>query len=422
MNQHNSNSNDTDKDTGSDAQSQLDAAVWAIVSTSIDSQAVDRVKERAVALAVDPAVKRTRPSRGKRASKWRWLQVATLAASVLIIVGGVMSLNSTSTSSAFAAVIKQLKATGAFSYTSVVYTEIQKEPLVSKEMFSEDGRQRSEWPEMIALSDRNGRPRLTLDKQFKLAMVDEGGDWPDREFRQGEWINSLKSLAKPDGSLGIKQIDGRDCEGFAILPENSEISIWVAVDTSELIQVETLMKHSSATKVVMKDFKFNQTFDESLFRFDVPKGYTVDTMTEADIANLPTGEESMVGALRAYTELTDGKFPKKPADLDGWASWMSPELDSGMSLLESIGQAFWDEFTGRQRNVEVEQELTEHVIFVTSFVAQMSKDDYGYTGEGVTTDDPRTIVFWYRAEEGKFRAIYNDFSITDIDELDLSRE
>ena len=87
MNQHNSNSNDTDKDTGSDAQSQLDAAVWAVVSAPIDSQAVDRVKERAVALAVDPAVKRTRPSRGKRASKWRWLQVATLAASVLIIVG-----------------------------------------------------------------------------------------------------------------------------------------------------------------------------------------------------------------------------------------------------------------------------------------------------------------------------------------------
>ena len=416
MNQQNSNSNDAD----SDAQSQLDAAVWAVVSAPIDSEAVDRVKERAISLATDPKVNRARPADNKRVSKWRWLQVAALASCVLIIVGVVMSLNSTSTSSAFAAVIQQLKATGAFSYTSVAYTELQKEPLVSKEMFSEDGRQRSEWPDMIALSDRNGHPRLSLHKDMRVAFVDEGDDWPDTEFRQREWITSLQSLVKPSGSLGIKQIDGRDCEGFSVLREGSEVSMWVDADTSDLVQVEMLMKHSSVTKVVMKDFRFNQTFDESLFSFDVPKGYAEETFTDAELANIPTIDESMVGALRAYTDLTDGKFPKKPTDLDGWTEWMSP--DSGMSMMESIGQAFWDELAGRERNVELEQELMKHVIFVTSFVAQMSKDDYGYTGEGIATDDPRTIVFWYRAEEDQFRAIYNDFSIADIDESDVPRE
>ena len=425
MNQHTSNSNSNRGD-----QSQLDAAISAVVSEPILSDAVDRIKGRAMVLATDSPESRVQLTSDKRSSSLRWLQMAILAASVLIVVGVVVPLGSppaSAASAAFVEMIQQLKETGAYSYTTEVYMETLKNPMVSKEMVSEEGRRRSEGSGMITLSDQNGCPRLLLDKQLRIAMVNKEEDWPAAGgIEWGEIINKLKSQTKPDGSLGIKQIDGRDFEGFSTLPEGSRVSVWIAVDKPDLVQIEALVEHSSVTKVVMKDFQFNQTFDESLFSFEVPKGYSVDTLPEIDLANIPTVEESMVGALRAFTKLSDGKFPKKPANLDGWAEWMSPNNDSDMSLLESIGQAFVEEWaiTEEDREVRQEQELelTNHVIFVCSFVAQMSQNDYDYLGDGITTDDERTIVFWYRAEENHFRAIYSDFSVSDIDEADLPKE
>lgn len=71
-------------------------------------------------------------------------------------------------------------------------------------------------------------------------------------------------------------------------------------------------KGSSVAKSVMKDSEFDLTFDPMLFSFDAPQGY--QSSTAAKLPELLPFEESLVEALKGYTELSGGKFPKSITD------------------------------------------------------------------------------------------------------------
>ncbi|MFM2216334.1 MAG: hypothetical protein RL240_652 [Planctomycetota bacterium] len=63
-------------------------------------------------------------------------------------------------------------------------------------------------------------------------------------------------------------------------------------------------KGSSVAKSVMKDSEFDLTFDPMLFSFDAPQGY--QSSTAAKLPELLPFEESLVEALKGYTELSGG--------------------------------------------------------------------------------------------------------------------
>jgi hypothetical protein len=50
----------------------------------------------------------------------------------------------------------------------------------------------------------------------------------------------------------------------------------------------------------------------------------------------------------------------------------------------------------------------------------MSDDDYEYLGAGKSTSDGRTIVFWHRTKDGEIRAIFNDLTVSVVEEQDLA--
>ena len=243
---------------------QLESAVWSVLSEPIDMAAVERVKSRAANLTATPP----RPSyRGPI------FTLTSLAAGILLAVGAVTMFSSTPP--AFASVIEQLKTAGTLRYTQLVYTDQQDQPIEVQVLVAGDGRQRSEMAGTISIMDSSGHSRLTLIEATKTAIVPEQKNASqDMGQRQLQWLEQLKSHGgKPDRRLGAKTLDGRRVEGFVAKQGLHEFTIWVDATSNELVQIEHdgMVKGSPVKKVVMKGFRFNETLDESLFSFEVPR-------------------------------------------------------------------------------------------------------------------------------------------------------
>ena len=298
-----------------DLEPRLESAVWAVLSEPLPADAIARVKSQALALDEKPGPT-IRPS--TRNSTWgrTWMRVASLAACVLLVLGATMMLPSSSR--AFAQAIEKLKNAGAFRYKELVYLTTQEEPVESW-LFWFPTMVASGDPcwDMVSIHDSTGQLRLSLNEATKSATVHEPMEGiPVEPERQIKWLERLKSYGKkPDKELGSMKIDGRDCLGFEVKPAASAVyAVWVDAKTSDLVQVEFMgmPKGSSVKQSVMKNFEFNVSLDPTLFSFDAPQGY--QSTTAAKLPELLPFEESLVEALKGYTELSGGKFPKSITD------------------------------------------------------------------------------------------------------------
>ncbi len=377
-----------------DLDPRIESAVWSVLSEPIEMDAVERVRIRAVSLVNSRQVRRAimLPIHRRRI-----LTVASLAAGILLVIGATLLLPSSST--AFAQVIEQLKSAGAFRFTRLVYTDQEEKPIEVQVMVADNGRERSESSGTISVMDSDGQLRVTLIEATKTAIVRQPRDTShDPAQRQLAWLEQLKShAAKPDRKLGAKTMGGRSVEGFVAKQGRNEFAIWVDAKTNDLVQIEYdgMVEGSPVRKVVMKDFRFNDTFDESLFSFEVPNGFKAIHTPPSPA--LVSGEESIIEALRGFTRVADGRFPKSLVDWGEWAVFLS---QSGASQ---------DETSATMSRLGA----------IIPFLFSMSKDDYQYLGAGKTTTDDRTIVFWHRTEDRQIRAIYNDLTVTVIKETDL---
>ena len=375
---------------------QLESAVWSVLSEPIDMIAVERVKIRAGTM-LEGSHQQVRRAILPPIHRRRVLTLASLAAGILLVLGTTLLLPSPST--AFAQVIEQLKSAGAFRFTKLIYTDQQEKPIEVQVMVADNGRERSESSGTVSVMDSDGQLRMTLSEATKTAIVAQSRDMAQVPAqRQRAWLEKLKSHGtKPDRKLGTKTLGGRSVEGFVAKQGRNEFTIWVDAKTNDLLQIEHdgMVDGSPVSKVVMKDFRFNETFHESLFSFDVPNGYKAMEFPPSPI--LLSGEKSIIEALRGFTKMADGKFPKSLADWGEWAVFLS---QSGTSQEETAA-------------------IAARLGTILPFLSTMSKDDYQYLGAGKTISDDRTIVFWHRTDDRQIRAIYNDLTVAVIKETDL---
>lgn len=372
-------------------ESILDSAIAEIVAEPIDSNAVDRIRQKSLNLASQPKQVATKSVRGS--SRRRWFQLAAFAACVFIVARLLMP-SSSSTSAAFAQFIEKMKSSDAYSYKQLVYLQGKKEPMVQKVFCTGDGLTRTESEFNIVISDANLR-MLLLDKAAKSALVRKGSKlfWPSTGNHL-DWVKDVSTaniVGKKD--LGLKSLLGRACNVFTV----NEFTVWIDATSGDVVQLEYAVQKPPITKIVMKDFEFNQQFDSALFSFDVPEGYSVSP--EIEIGEPVGGEECVVTALRGFTAHSKGAFPNSLVD---WVELANTIIGSG-----KLGDS------------PESLELTKNFGRMFSFLTSMSKDDFAYLGKGKSIEDEKTIVFWYRNKEGQFRAIYSDFTVTDISKSDL---
>ena len=380
-----------------DLDPQLEASVWAVLSEPLPTDAIKRVKSQALTLENEQP-RSIRPTLPVAFTKRKWIQLASLAACILLVIGTLMMLPSPS--SAFAQAIERLKNVGAFRYKDLVYLNTQEEPVETEVLVADDGRERRSLLGMVYIHDSTAQMRLSLDEASKSATIYEPLIGLTGESdRQIKWLDGLKSYGKkPDKELGTMNIDGRDCLGFEVKPvPNAVYAIWVDAKTNDLVQVEfrSHPKGSPVKKSVMKSFEFNIKLDPMLFSFDAPQGY--HSSTAEKLPELLPFEESLVEALRGYTELSDGKFPKSLSD---WGEWAVLLAKSGIT---------------KEKMMTVSGRLGTLLPTLMS----MSHDDYDYSGAGKKFGNERAIVFWYRNPEKQLRAVFSDFTISSISEADL---
>jgi outer membrane lipoprotein-sorting protein len=413
------------RDHAPELEPQLEAAVWSVLSEPLDAEAIARVEARAAAIRAERSPESAILPPGVSSSpitssvheldqtystqspvpflsRSLMMKCLSTVAGIVIVVGATFLLQSTP--SAFGEVIKQLRAARSYTYVTRLYTEGNAKPIETKVMVAEDGRQRHEFAgETVSIMDSSSRIRLTLIQGSKTALVYEAGQpqtgGPKND--QLAWLENLKAHGdKPDEQLGKKMLDGRSVEGFVAKQGQYAYTVWIDTKTKELVQVEhgMFVKGSSITKVVMTDFRFNEALDESLFSFEVPKGY--ETRKQRPVPNVAGGEKSIVEALRGYTKRSAGKFPKSISEWGEWAVLFSTGSKDGQPSEETT-------------------EIMTHLGSILPFLVARSKDDYQYLGAGKSLDDKRCIVFWYRNKDATLRAIYNDLSVADVQEKDL---
>lgn len=383
-----------------DLEPQLESAVWAVLSEPLPANAITRVKSRALAVE-EMSVAKNRPATRDMSWSRPWMQVASLAAGLLLVLTATMMFPSSS--SAFAQAIEKLKNAGAFRYKELLYIENEENPVEKEVLVAEDGRRRETLSGQISICDSTGQIRLTFDEAVKSAQIHEPtGDEPPDSARELAWLDQLKSYGKdPDKSLGTMKIDGRVCAGYEVNPTGSvTYVVWVDSKTSDLVQVEFkgMPKGSGITKSVMKDFEFNLSLDSRLFSFDAPAGY--QSTTAEKLPELLPFEESFVEAIKGFTELSGGKFPGSITD---WSEWAILMVEKEMSKEQSMI-------------------LSARLGTLLPYLTSMSHDDYDYVGAGKDVGMKRSIVFWYRNPEKQLRAVYSDFTVATIADADLPKK
>jgi hypothetical protein len=384
--------------------SKIELAAWAVASEPIDNTAVERVKEAAKRLASETvADDRDRTLEPGSLQKQRrgssravsWLIRGGVAAAIAGVIFAT-TLMPGSESAAFAAALKKLDLVKVFSFDQVIHAENLPTPAKNHVVVCEDGRSRSELDGVVSVNDATGARRITLIESERMAIVSPAVEGL-ADFDQLTWLKELKNLNnETTKDLGEKEIDGVKAFGKEVVVNKYRFQIWVDAKAEELVLVEHFFPEDSPIeKAVVRNLNFDEEADETLFSFEVPDGYEAMD-TNAEIVRLVHDpEQNAIELMQGHADLADGKFP---VSLGDWSDWMD--------VLSIDGK--------------VNEELAGKLGALLPFLSSMREKDFAYLGDGVTLNQKeRVIVFWYKNEEGKFRAIYSDLTAGEIKESDL---
>jgi hypothetical protein len=260
----------------------------------------------------------------------------------------------------------------------------------------------SNLPVIMVLDLDNGR-MLTLDPRSKgAAYIDIQG-----HVVQGtesilklvrDIVQNLADHPQDVQDLGERRIDGRKTVGFLIDNPTEKLHIWADLKTATPVRIELYGKQAV---VILQNFEFDVSVDESLVSMDVPAGYAVAT-TEVKMGDF-TEDDLLLGLRAAAQILNDGAFP------DTFTAAQC--MDRMPALQEKLGQT---NLAGDEQ-VKLGMGFGKTAGFLTMLDYQ---GQWRYIGKGVKFGDAKKPVFWYRRGDAKTcRVIYGDLHAEDV-ELD----
>jgi outer membrane lipoprotein-sorting protein len=220
----------------------------------------------------------------------------------------------------------------------------------------------------------------------------------------------FKTLSKESTrSLGHKQIDDIDCEGFEI-NRKLPMRLWANAKTGDPVRLEMenypLPAPVGKGNIVVDHFKIDEKIDPALFSVETPEGYTV--MKSPMVVDLTGGvTKDIVTLLGIYADQPGEKFPERLLNAD----------DPIFKKLNTFGDPD-EKATPENLKVGIAQGSTIPAIrmYLTSHTQGV---DYEYIPGGKLGEKDR-IVFWYRDDKtGEYSAVYGDLRIETIDKSQL---
>jgi hypothetical protein len=253
-------------------------------------------------------------------------------------------------------------------------------------------RMRAESKEYVVIMDRGQGKLLVLvprEKQAYAATLQDAGKWGTRD-----WLAELQKIVgnKVAQEIGDKTFESRPCTGWQVVNSEGAVTVWADRKTAEIVRVEI---EAGIVQTVMSDFKFNIKLDESQFSLKVPDGY--ETVAKTDIAAKDACEDDLVLLLRAWAGGNGGVFPDSLLDFAGWG--------------KAASKYDWSK--------ETQDEDTMRKAISRAFFRLNANRDWVYRGKGIKFGNSKEAIFWSAARNGKYRAVYADLSIRQVDKKEL---
>ncbi|MHC4310277.1 MAG: hypothetical protein ACYSSN_10055 [Planctomycetota bacterium] len=265
------------------------------------------------------------------------------------------------------------------------------------EVLSADGKT----VQVIVIVDYDTSQMLQLIPSQKTAVLIELKDIPETEKPENV-LETMRNIITelqndPDVSvepLGEKEIDGQIATGFRATGPDGELTVWANPETGLPIRFE---QKWNQMQFVCTDFQFDIEMDESLFKMEIPEGYSALEMGELSITG--STEQDMIEGLRIYAEIIlDDAFPNE---------FIGQEyLDDVKKNLEKFAQM------SKKQKLDLALKLQRGYLFIQLLKAE---NDWHYVGKGVKLGDAESEVCWYRPDSSEtYRVIYGDLSVKDV--------
>jgi hypothetical protein len=318
----------------------------------------------------------------------RWFAAA---AAVLVCATLACLYASSSPSVAWAGVNENLNRTQSLTLKVTVQ---QGKELRTEEQLSclTADRMRSESKDHITIMDRGQGKLLVLEPQGKHAYAGTLRDaetWGDRN-----WLAELKKIVGNTAAkeIGDKTFENRPCKGWQIVNPQGSVTVWADQKTAEIVRVEI---EAGTVRTVMSDFLFNPKLDESQFSLKVPAGY--ELVAKTNFAAKNASDDDLLLLLRAWAGGNGDVFPDSLMDFAGW--------------YKSASKYDWSK--------EKQSAETMKKAISTAFFRLNAKHDWFYRGKGIKLGNAREAIFWTPTKDGKYRAIYGDLSVREVDKKEL---
>ncbi|MHC4244205.1 MAG: LolA family protein [Planctomycetota bacterium] len=339
-------------------------------------------------------------------------KIAAAAVIIIAVLAGTYyfgdSVNIAGT--AYAEVVERLQNARTMTYIVESNTGLEWMPSMTMEIaFKEPGYMRFAMAGgSVSIVDSIQGKSLTiipLKKQFiEFEMSNLQNDPAQKNINVIEKLRSLPERA--DEQLGTREIDGREVQGFRITEEGLIHTVWIDMQTRELVLVEMEFLNAPGMSGTMSDFRFDVELDDSLFNITPPDDYT---RMEIQVDTDEVSEQNLIEFLRMWTTwVKDGRFP--------------PTIDPTKLAKSSMEMVRNGQFINEGPISEKEQyEKSLKMTYGLMFLLKMPADsNWRYAGENVKFGDADTAIFWYRPQGSEtYRVIYGDLSVKDIAPEDI---
>jgi hypothetical protein len=225
--------------------------------------------------------------------------------------------------------------------------------------------------------------------------------------------------------LGRKEIEGREAVGFRTRAKMMDMVLWADPKTARPIRIEVGIAPMVDARVVMSNFCYDVDLAPSLFSLEVPKGYTLQTVTMT-----PPVEADLLRTLRTVAEHNKGVFPAEfgmnKEVMQAVTAAVIPEIDKimakygGMKELEAkYGKELPPTIMAElvKAGAPLMQKAMQGIVF---YGMLKPENDVHYAGKDVNLGTPDQPIFWYKPTGSeKYRVIYADLSVKEVAAEDL---
>jgi outer membrane lipoprotein-sorting protein len=398
-----------------DLEPQLESAVWAVLSEPLPADAIARVKSKALELEEKP---RPNIRSSSRVPAWRrpWMQVASLAACILLVLSATLLLPSSS--NAFAQVVSNIRklATAKFTIENFGPSNLSavasvKAPDRIRFDFQAPG-------QPVNITNGAAGELISFDSNSNEVSVNEipkaSSDFDILQVLQKPDVNAV--LSKDKNTMTDTQLyDIFDGQG----------KIWIDIETQLPKRMEMTPPPGMGTRrVVYRDFEWDVQLDDSLFAMPVGK-----VVVRSSLLATPK-EQELIGAFAIRQAFSQEPYEASFLDRsDSSESSTNPGLRLGrlaydLSKNRSDNyqiqlaklQGIWPVIGISQSEASDPRLVQKRIDLLCMKLDQWERDisrSGGWVGTGVQPGEAKPLCWW--KDGGRIRVLRGDLTIVDAD-------